>query len=93
MPSGTPWTSERPIPASAHGIEAAPPRSSGSSAKLTDKALRRGVFDSLPDLIAAIEEYLQANNANRHRLCRLRPPNLTLEKVGRGRVALAAMTN
>jgi len=29
---------------------------------LTDKALRRGVFHSVPDLIAAIQTYLQANN-------------------------------
>ncbi len=31
---------------------------------LTDKALRRGVFHSVPDLITAIEAYLQANNDN-----------------------------
>ena len=31
---------------------------------LTDKAIRRGVFKSVPDLIAAIEDYLQANNDN-----------------------------
>ena len=31
---------------------------------LTDEALRRGVFHSVPDLIAAIETYLQANNAD-----------------------------
>ena len=30
--------------------------------KLDDKAIRRGVFHSVPDLIAAIEEYLKANN-------------------------------
>src|SRR3989441_12861206 len=29
---------------------------------LTEKAIRRGVFGSVPDLIAAIENYLQANN-------------------------------
>ncbi len=29
---------------------------------LTDKAIRRGVFQSVPDLIAAIENYLQAHN-------------------------------
>lgn len=29
---------------------------------LTDKALRRGSFDSVPDLIAKIEEYLQAHS-------------------------------
>ena len=30
--------------------------------ELTDKALRRGVFHSVPDLIAKIEEYLAAHN-------------------------------
>ena len=30
--------------------------------ELTEKAIRRGVFTSVPDLIAAIEVYLQANN-------------------------------
>jgi hypothetical protein len=32
--------------------------------KLTDKAIRRGVFNSVPDLIAAIETYLTADNDN-----------------------------
>ncbi len=31
------------------------------SASYTEKAIRRGVFKSVPDLIAAIEAYLQAN--------------------------------
>jgi hypothetical protein len=30
--------------------------------ELTEKAIRLGVFKSVPDLIAAIEAYLQANN-------------------------------
>ena len=30
--------------------------------ELTDKALRRGVFHSVPDLIAAIEAYMAAHN-------------------------------
>ena len=30
--------------------------------ELTDKALRRGVFHSVPDLIASIQEYLDAHN-------------------------------
>ena len=30
--------------------------------ELTDKALRRGSFNSVPDLITAIEEYLDAHN-------------------------------
>jgi len=32
--------------------------------EITDKAIRRGVFHSVPDLIAAIEAYLNANNAS-----------------------------
>jgi transposase len=31
--------------------------------EITEKRIRRGVFKSVPDLIAAIMEYLQANNA------------------------------
>ena len=31
---------------------------------LTDKALRRGIFDSVPDLIATIQAYLDAHNAD-----------------------------
>ena len=30
--------------------------------ELTDKALRRGVFHSVPDLIASIQEYIDAHN-------------------------------
>ena len=40
---------------------------------LTDKAIRRGVFHSVPDLIAAIEAYLQANNDEPSRSCGPRP--------------------
>jgi hypothetical protein len=30
--------------------------------ELTDKALRRGVFHSVPDLVASIQEYIDADN-------------------------------
>ena len=33
-------------------------------AQLTNQAIRRGVFQSVPDLIAAIDAYLTANNTN-----------------------------
>ena len=36
----------------------------GFFAQLTNKAIRRGVFASVPDLIAAIDAYLAANNTN-----------------------------
>ena len=45
-------------------------------AKLTDKALRRGIFHSVPDLITAIETYLAAHNTTRttiHLDCDHRP--------------------
>jgi transposase len=56
--------------------------------KLTDKAIRRGVFHSVPDLIAAIEEYLQANNENPEPFVWTATAGEILEKVRRGRVAL-----
>ena len=60
---------------------------------LTEKALRRGVFHSVPDLIAAIEAYLQANNTNPTPFVWTASADAILEKVSRGRVALAAITN
>jgi len=55
---------------------------------LTDKALRRGVFHSVPDLIAAIERYLQANNAEPKPFVWTASADAILEKVRRGRGAL-----
>jgi hypothetical protein len=43
--------------------------------ELTDKAIRRGVFGSVPALITAIEEYLDANNDDPKALCGLPPPS------------------
>jgi transposase len=56
--------------------------------KLTDKAIRRGVFHSVPDLVAAIETYLQANNDNPEPFVWTQTAEQILEKVRRGRVAL-----
>jgi len=61
--------------------------------KLEDKALRRGVFKSVPDLIAAIETYLQATNADPTPFVWTATAEQILEKVRRGRVALEAITN
>jgi transposase len=55
---------------------------------LTDKALRRGVFHSVPDLIAAIETYLQANNDTPKPFIWTASAEAILAKVRRGRVAL-----
>jgi transposase len=55
---------------------------------LTEKAIRRGVFGSVPDLIAAIENYLQANNDDPTPFIWTATAEEILEKVRRGRVAL-----
>jgi transposase len=55
---------------------------------LTDKAIRRGVFPSVPDLITAIERYLQARNADPRPFVWTATADEILEKVRRGRVAL-----
>jgi hypothetical protein len=61
--------------------------------KLTDKAIRRGIFTSVPDLIAAIEAYLQATNDNPQPFQWTATAEQILAKVRRGRVTLDAITN
>ncbi|MGH9072364.1 MAG: IS630 family transposase [Acidimicrobiales bacterium] len=61
--------------------------------KLTDKAIRRGVFKSVPDLIQAIDEYLEANNADPKPFVWVATVDEILEKVRRGRVALQAIAS
>jgi len=60
--------------------------------EITDKAIRRGVFASVPDLIAAIEAYLNANNADPEPFIWTASAEAILEKVRRGRVALQTIT-
>jgi len=60
--------------------------------ELTDKAIRRGVFLSVPDLIAKIEEYLDAHNAKGTSFIWTATAQDILVKVARGRVALANIT-
>jgi len=50
--------------------------------ELTEKALRRGVFPSVPDLIAAIEEYLDAHNSDPKPFVWTASADAILEKVG-----------
>ncbi len=59
--------------------------------ELTDKALRRGVFHSVPDLIAKIEDYLAAHNQNPKPFIWTATAEDILAKVARGRVALQAV--
>ena len=61
--------------------------------KLTDKAIRRGAFHSVPDLIAAIEAYLEANNENPEPFVWTATAEQILAKVRRGRIALESITN
>ena len=61
--------------------------------KLTDKAIRRGVFRSVPDLIAAIEAYLQANNDDPTPFVWAATAEEIFEKVRRGRVALPQLAS
>jgi transposase len=56
--------------------------------EITDKAIRRGVFHSVPDLITAIETYLDANNADPKPFVWTATTESILAKVRRGRIAL-----
>jgi len=60
--------------------------------ELTAKALRRGVFHCVPDLIAAIETYLDAHNNDPKPFVWTATADDILAKVARGRVALQAVT-
>ena len=62
-------------------------------AQLTNKAIRRGAFGSVPDLIAAIDAYLAANNANPTPFTWTKTADQIVEKVQRGRVTLNAITS
>lgn len=61
--------------------------------ELTDKAPHRGAFPSVPDLIAAIEDYLATHNDNPRPLTWTASIESILTKVARGRVALKQETN
>jgi transposase len=61
--------------------------------ELTDKAIRRGVFHSVNDLITAIEDYLKANNDNPEPFVWTATAEQILAKVARGRVALQQVEN
>jgi transposase len=60
----------------------------GFFAQLTNKAIRRGAFGSVPDLIAAIDAYLTANNTNPTPFTWTKTAEQIVEKVQRGRLTL-----
>lgn len=56
--------------------------------ELTTRRLKRGSFASVPELIAAIEEYIEHNNADPKPFTWTKSADQIIEKVKRGRVAL-----
>jgi hypothetical protein len=60
---------------------------------LTDKAIRRGVFHSVNDLVTAIEDYLKVNNDHPKPFVWTATAEQILAKVARGRVALQQVKN
>jgi transposase len=61
--------------------------------QLSTKAIRRGVFTSVPALIEAIEAYLAAHNQDPQPFRWTATTAQILEKVRRGRVTLNAISN
>jgi transposase len=59
---------------------------------LTGQAVRRGIFRSVPDLIAAIEAYLQANNDDPKPFIWTATAEEILGKARRGRATLESVT-
>ncbi len=56
--------------------------------ELNGKAFRRGVFHSVPDLIASIEEFMKVHNNEPKPLVWTATAESILTKVRRGRAAL-----
>jgi hypothetical protein len=56
--------------------------------ELTDKALRRGVFHSVPELVASIQDYIDAHNNDCRPYVWTATAESILAKVARGRIAL-----
>ncbi len=61
--------------------------------RLTDKAIRRGLFHSVPDLIDAIETYLAAHNQDPQPFTWTATTEQILTKVRCERVTLDAINN
>jgi transposase len=59
--------------------------------ELTDKRIRRGSFSSVPDLIGAINDYLQNHNQNPQIFVWTAPAKRILEKISKCKEALDAL--
>ena len=55
---------------------------------ITDKAIRRGVFHNIPELVAAIEDYIQTHNSDPKPFIWTASATDILEKVKRSRKKL-----
>ena len=58
---------------------------------ITDKAIRRGVFHNVPDLITTIESYIETHNSDPKPFIWTATAADILEKVKRGRGKLNKM--
>jgi len=65
----------------------------GYFSQLTNKAIRRGAFASVPELIAAIDAYLTQTNTHPTPFTWTKTADQIVEKVQRGRITLDAITN
>lgn len=61
-------------------------------AGLTEKMIRRGVFGSVYDIVASIEEYLRVHNDNPEPFVWTATSESILAKLRRGRVALERLS-
>jgi len=61
--------------------------------RLTDKAIRRGIFHNVPSLIDAIETYLATHNENPKPFVWTASTDQILEKIRRGRVTLETIAH
>jgi len=59
--------------------------------EITDKRIRRGVFRSVPELIAAIEEYLQNHNQNPRVFTWTATPGRIMAKVAKSKEVLETL--
>lgn len=59
--------------------------------EITTKRIRRGTFHSVPELVAAIEEYIQHNNANPKPFVWTKTADEIIAKVNRGKAILKTL--
>jgi len=59
--------------------------------EITRKRIRRGVFRSVPDLVAAIEEYIRLNNENPKPFVWTKNVDSILEKVSHCKAVIVTL--